>query len=389
MSSCRFDFFEAADVEVEGVLEAVRQLARLERLAQVAHRVLDGETRLEARDALDLVRIDVVGADVVRRRGHDRDIALVGKLLLHDALGDQRDLHDRQVLEPGVEDLAGNLCRIHGQHHLVDVTHVLHMQVGTLLRAAEHGDLVVVDRMIGQDVHREVKALARGVTTKRRGTDDRAHEIGRLVLEQQRLAHALVLVVEGERHQRMILRHVGMVRDPVHGAGGRVDEALHAGLLGGDHHRLESVEVDRGREALVELEARVVGDARQVDDGLDSLERLGELGGIADVSFDHLQVRIALRQELVPEIHDVVGSYLVAEVEQLGYEQAADIAGGAGDEDVVEFCHDGMLSEKCLNGFRQRRAWRWNSRRRLRPCRTSRRSQANICQGPCLPATAS
>ena len=49
-----------------------------------------------------------------------------------------------------------------------------------------------------------------------------------------------------------------------------------------------------------------------------------------------LQVRVALRQEVVAEVHDVVDGDLVARVEQLRDEQAADIAGAAGDQHVLE-----------------------------------------------------
>src|SRR5581483_5638137 len=139
--SCGFQLLQAPDVEVERVLHAVRQLAGLERLAQVAHRILHGEFRLEAEHATDLVGVDMVRADVVGRRGDDGNVALLREFLLHDALGDLRDLHDGEVLESGVEDLACDLLRGRLEHQLVDVAHVLHVQVGPLLRAAEHRDL--------------------------------------------------------------------------------------------------------------------------------------------------------------------------------------------------------------------------------------------------------
>ena len=60
-----------------------------------------------------------------------------------------------------------------------------------------------------------------------------------------------------------------------------------------------------GRELLVELEARVVGDAGEVDHGVDALERRGELRRVADVALDDLQVRVALRQEVVAEVHQM------------------------------------------------------------------------------------
>src|SRR5207248_2197997 len=56
-ASCRLQLLQAPDVEVERVLHAVGQLALLERLAQIAHRVLDRVLGLEAEHALDLVGI--------------------------------------------------------------------------------------------------------------------------------------------------------------------------------------------------------------------------------------------------------------------------------------------------------------------------------------------
>src|SRR6266436_2035153 len=64
-SSCRLELLQAADVEIERVLHAVRQLALLERLAKIANRVLDVVLGLEAEQARDLLRVDVVRADVV------------------------------------------------------------------------------------------------------------------------------------------------------------------------------------------------------------------------------------------------------------------------------------------------------------------------------------
>ena len=43
---------------------------------------------------------------------------------------------------------------------------------------------------------------------------------------------------------------------------------VYAGFLGSEHHRLEGVEIDRGRELFVEFEAGVIGDAGQIDEGV-------------------------------------------------------------------------------------------------------------------------
>ena len=61
----RPDHLHAADVVIAVVMEAVGQVAVAEGIAQVAHGFLDGVLRLEAQHPLNLVRIDVVGADAI------------------------------------------------------------------------------------------------------------------------------------------------------------------------------------------------------------------------------------------------------------------------------------------------------------------------------------
>src|SRR5215470_11090638 len=58
----------------------------------------------------------------------------------------------------------------------------------------------------------------------------------------------------------------GRGADPVDARGGSVDEAANAGLAGDADQRLEAVVVDRPAEPRVQLEARIVRDAREVDD---------------------------------------------------------------------------------------------------------------------------
>src|SRR5207249_10834891 len=89
----------------------------------------------------------------------------------------------------------------------VQIDQVLHVQVGTLLGAAEHGDFRVVDGVVGQDIDRQVQTLARREAAQRRRPDRYAYEPGGLVLEETRLAQALVLVVEREWDQRVLLGH--------------------------------------------------------------------------------------------------------------------------------------------------------------------------------------
>jgi hypothetical protein len=133
----------------------------------------------------------------------------------------------------------------------------------------------------------------------------------------------------------MLLGHFRSIGDAVHGAGGSVDEAADALGDRGLHHRLEAIVVDGLAEAWIELEAGIIGDAGEVDDGITALERLGEAGDVAQVAGNHLQLGM-LGQAFGAEEHDVVDDDLIAGVEELGNEDAADITGTAGDEDFLE-----------------------------------------------------
>ena len=192
--------------------------------------------------------------------------------------------------------------------------------------------LPLVDRVIGEDVDRQIEPRARAVAADRRRTDHDAGEVVGLVLPQQRLAHALELVVERERHQRMVLGHVGRVADAVDRARRAVDEALHAGRFGREHHRLEAIVVDGLGQLLVELEARIVRDAGEMQDGVLTLQRLGQPRRVADVALDHAQVR-AVRQPAA-EIERVVDGDVIALGQQPRRQHVADITGAAGDEHV-------------------------------------------------------
>ena len=55
-----------------------------------------------------------------------------------------------------------------------------------------------------------------------------------------------------------------------------------------------------------------------------------------DVAFDALHALLPGEEALVAEIHRVVDADLVAELLELRHQQAADVAGAAGDEHVVE-----------------------------------------------------
>ena len=182
---------------------------------EVTHRVLDRALRRKSEHAFHLVGIDVIGAHVVGRGRDDLDVALVGHFLLDHALHHVGNLGNRVILEADIEDFAVNFLVRRLQHQLIGVDHVLDVQVGPHLVAAEDGDNPFVHRVVGQDVHRQVEPRARAIAANRGRPHDDAGEIVGFVLPQQRLAHPLEFVVERQRHQRMFLGHVGRVGDAV------------------------------------------------------------------------------------------------------------------------------------------------------------------------------
>ena len=78
-------------------------------------------------------------------------------------------LHQRVVLEAGVEDLAVDLLVRLLQQEQIDIRHVLDVDVGPFLRAAQHLDAAGVNRLVGEDVDDDVEPLARSVAAHRGG----------------------------------------------------------------------------------------------------------------------------------------------------------------------------------------------------------------------------
>ena len=77
----------------------------------------------------------------------------------------------------------------------------------------------LVHGVVRQDVHAQVEPHPRRIAADGRRPHDDGREVGRLVLEQERLAQALVLVVVGERDERMLFGDFGCVADAVDRAG--------------------------------------------------------------------------------------------------------------------------------------------------------------------------
>ena len=277
------DGLHRLDVGIAGVAHRVGELASLEGPNQVASTILDRVLRHEAEHPLDLVGVDPVGADVIGGRGDDLDLPLLGHLLGHDLSHHFRRLRDAVVLIAGVEDLPGDLLVGSLEQEAVEIDHVLHMEIGPHLHAAKHRDLAVVDRVVGEDIDREVESLPRRVAADRRRPHGDGRKAGALLCEQHRLAGGLVLVVERHRHQRVLLRHLRRIAHAVHAARGSEDEPPHAGLLGRLHYGPEGVEVHRLREFGVEFHARVVGDAGQVDHSVGAADRFLHRREVADV----------------------------------------------------------------------------------------------------------
>src|SRR3546814_1628931 len=88
--SRRVQFLQGTDVVVTVVRHAVRDFALPEFRNQIAYRIFDGTLRRKTQDPLNLVGIDMVAADIVRRLRRDFDLALLRHRLLDDLLQDRK-----------------------------------------------------------------------------------------------------------------------------------------------------------------------------------------------------------------------------------------------------------------------------------------------------------
>src|SRR5439155_19331757 len=113
--------------------------------------------------------------------------------------------------------------------------------------------------------------------------DDIHREVRGLMTEEDGLTQALVLVVVGERDQRVFLGDLWSVANAVDRTRSGVDEPAHAGGSTRLNHRLEAVVVDRPAERRIQLEAGIIGDAGEMDDRVVPGAGAGELRGVAAV----------------------------------------------------------------------------------------------------------
>ena len=78
---------------------------------------------------------------------------------------------------------------------------------------------------------------------------------------------------------------------------------------------------------------------------VDAFQFAGQMLGIADIAFDHLQVRVVLGQEFAAVIEDVIDRDTVALIQQLRRQYASAVPGAAGDQNGFKF-HETSLEKK-------------------------------------------
>src|SRR5262245_11441892 len=320
------------DVEVARIVQRIGQLASLEGIDQVDNRVFDRVARLEAELVSDLPRRHVIGAQIVGRPHLELG------MFTHVTADHLGKLHHRVVLVASIVDLAIDILVGRRQQQQIGVGHVLDMDVGPKLIAAEHRNLALVVAEVGQDVDDDIEPLPGRVAAHRGRPDRHGREAGLALLLQQGLAFGLELGVVGQRLEREILGHFDAFLDAVDGRRRGIDEALDPARLSGAHQRHEGVKIDRAPQLRIELEGRIVGDAGEVDHRVAAFQRLLDRFGITDVALDLAQagkLAAVLQHVLTVEV-EVEYRDFVAGGQQLGHQHGADIARAARDEDSME-----------------------------------------------------
>ena len=276
----------------------------------------------------------MVGAIVVRWRMDDFDRRAND---VADFLGDGVE---REVLVASVEDLPINLRGRKSEAFHIKFRAIADMEVRTELGAAENGDLSFVDGMVGEDVDREIEAQARRPTADGRGTERERGKAGRAAFFEFVLAHGFEAGIVGERFARQVLGDILFLLHSIDTGGRGVDESADAAVLGNVDKRQEGLVVDRAAEGGVELEAGVVRNAGEVNDGVAAGQRFFEESGIAQISFEEFQIQ-AMRgwdavEDLLAVNEEIEDADFIAGFEQQRDKNGADIAASAGDKDGVE-----------------------------------------------------
>ena len=207
------------------------------------------------------------------------------------------------------------------------------MQVRTLLFPAEHSDLIIVDGVVGQNIDREIKALTRTIAADRGGPNSHANKTLRLVFEEQRLTQTFELVIEREGHKRVLLCHSWRFGIAIYRGGGGINKPLDPLLFSSHHHRLETPVINFFAELLIQLEACIIGNTRQVDHRIDTPALIPQFSGIADIPSDNLEAWV--RFYFAPVIHDVVDRHIVAGRQQLWGQERADVAGASSNQNIL------------------------------------------------------
>ena len=188
--------------------------------------------------------------------------------------------------------------------------------------------LAVAQRLHGQHVDRHVEAHARRVAAHSRRPHD-LHDHVVSVGQHDALGAHLGLVVLRDRHQLEILGHLLLVLDAIDAARGGIDEALDAAphRTVGELHGGEAA--DLPSQLGIEIAARIVGDAGEVDDGIDAVEVISSM--IAHVAAARPADPGAGRARCRTTSH-VERDDLMARAQQLRHEHAALVAAGARDQ---------------------------------------------------------
>ena len=138
------------------------------------------------------------------------------------------------------------------------------------------------------------------------------------------------LVIFRDRQQFEVFGDLGLLLDAVNAAGRGVDETL-------DPHSVRPIDQLHRRQAAdlpgqlrVEVAARIVCDARQMDDGVDAAQI--DLLGIPHVPFDDGEVR--MRFEEIAEPLKIEDRDLMAAPQQLGRQNRALVAATASHKNL-------------------------------------------------------
>jgi len=352
------NFLHPFNVKIKRACEGIRDLSGAEGFHEFSDGIFDREAGRETEFAEDFFRGNMVGTVVVRGRVGDFDVRAND---VADFLGDGVE---GEVLVASVEDLAIDLRGRQGEAFHIKFRAIADMEVRAELGAAEDRDLAFVDGMVGQDVDREVEAQARRPSADGRGTERERGEAGRAAFFEFVLAHGFEAGVVGERFARQVFGDILLLLHAIDAGGRGVDESADAAVLSDIDKRQEGFVIDRAAKGWIELEAGVVRDAGEMNDGIAARQRFFEERGIAQISFEEFQIQAMGGNDAVEDLlavnEEIEDADFIAGFEQQRDEHGADIAASAGDEDGVEIgifheriLKDGKACEVGINSFRR------------------------------------